>query len=319
MRELKIGKNDADGRLDGFLFKTFELPPSMIYRYIRLKRIKLNGKRAEISTRLSEGDALQLYVNDELLDLKREASEAYLSAKGDITAVYEDGNILIVHKPAGMSVHEDEKGDFNTLIANIQSYLYKKGEWNPGDENQFAPALANRIDRNTEGLVLAAKNAQALRVLNERIRLREIDKTYLAVCVGKVEPSEAVLEDFVFKDEKAKMVYVKKERTRGAKSARMSYRRIAFENGLSLVECRLFTGRTHQIRVQMASAGFPLLGDGKYGDGEQNRQHGVKYQALCSYKVCFEFKEDAGVLEYLRGRDFRAPAPRFAREFFPDC
>lgn len=317
MKEIMIGKNDAGGRLDSFLFKMFRLPSSLMYRCIRTKRIKRNGKRAGIDTRLNEGDILQLYLNDDLLE-KKDASEAFARVSGEISVVYEDENILIADKPAGISVHEDESGSDNTLIANIQAYLYNKGEWDPKEENHFAPALANRIDRNTSGLVIAAKNEPALRMLNEKIRLREVEKTYLAACIGRVEPETGTLEGFIFKDEKKKQVYVRKNRTAGAKTARTIYRRVAFENGLSLVECTLDTGRTHQIRAQFADAGFPLLGDRKYGDTEHNQSYSFRYQALCSYRVRFALKTDGGTLAYLNGKTFETRLPGFVAQFFPN-
>ena len=191
MKEFTIGQNDAGQRLDKFLGKAVPLlPSSMMYRGIRTKRIKVNGKRAEISTRLAVGDVVSLYINDEFFEEKR-ADEAFLRAGDTLSVIYEDENILITDKPAGLVVHEDESGTADTLIGRVQKYLYQRGEYDPAQENSFAPALCNRIDRNTCGLVLCAKNAAALQTMNEIIKERQVEKTYRCVTVGVPNPDHA--------------------------------------------------------------------------------------------------------------------------------
>ena len=177
MKELQIGKNDAGQRLDRFLSKAVPLlPPSLLQKYIRLKRVKVNGKGSKRDTRLCEGDLLQLYVNDEFFE-KPNSENAFLTIAAPLLdVVYEDEHILLVNKRPGQVVHADESGSANTLIDHIKAYLYQKREWNPRWENAFAPALCNRIDRNTGGMVIAAKSAEALRVMNDKIRSREILK-----------------------------------------------------------------------------------------------------------------------------------------------
>ena len=318
MKELTIGQNDAGQRLDRFLAKAVPLlPASLAQKYIRIKRIKLNGARAERDTRLQAGDVLSLYINDEFFDKPRE-DNAYLTvAAPKLNIVYEDENILLVDKRPGLAVHPHDGAEYGrTLIDQIQAYLYQKKEWRPREENAFTPALCNRIDRNTGGIVIAAKTAEALRILNQKIRDREIDKRYLAIVEGTLPKKEGSLVGFLFKDAKKNRVFVTDTPQPGSKSCRTDYRVLASRNGLTLVECRLITGRTHQIRAQFAHAGHPLLGDGKYG--KLDKRFDRDYQALYSYRLTFTFHTDAGILEPLKDRSFQVKEADFVKEYFPD-
>ena len=317
MKELVINKNDAGQRLDRFLAKSVPLlPASLAQKYIRLKRIKVDGRRADRDTRLCEGNVLQLYINDEFFDTPK-PENAYLTvAAPKLNIVYEDANLILVDKKPGQAVHPHDGAEYGkTLIDHIQAYLYAKGEWRPREEHAFAPALCNRIDRNTGGIVIAAKTAEALRVLNQKIKDRELEKKYLCVVHGTPKPREGKLEGYIFKDAKENRVYVTQKPQPGAKTAVTLYRTLESRNGLSLVECELITGRTHQIRAMMAAAGTPLLGDGKYG--KLDKRYDRKYQALYSYKLKFAFTTDAGCLAYLDGREFTVAAVDFVEEFFP--
>ena len=317
MKEFTIGPNDAGQRLDRFLAKAVPLlPASLAQKYIRLKRIKLGGKRVERDTRLNTGDILQLYINDEFFDKPRE-DNAYLTvANPKLTIVYEDEHILLVDKRPGLAVHPHDGADFGkTLIDHIQAYLYQKKEWKPREENAFTPALCNRIDRNTGGIVIAAKTAEALRVLNQKIKDREMDKRYLAIVEGSPKPREGSLKGYLFKDAKKNRVFVTDTPQAGSKSCQTNYKTIASKNGLTLVECELITGRTHQIRAQFAHAGHPLLGDGKYG--KLDKRFDRNYQALYSYKLTFDFSTDAGSLDYLNGKSFKVENVDFVEEYFP--
>ena len=317
MKEITITKNDAGQRLDRFLAKAVPLlPASLAQKYIRLKRIKLDGKRAERDTRLCEGNVLQLYINDEFFD-EPKAENAFLTVTAPrLNIVYEDENLLLADKRPGLAVHPHDGAEYGkTLIDHIQAYLYAKGEWKPRAENAFAPALCNRIDRNTGGIVIAAKTAEALRVLNQKIKDRELEKKYLCVVHGTPKPRSGTLEGYIFKDAKQNRVYVTEKPQPGAKTAVTRYRTLESRNGLSLVECELITGRTHQIRAMMAAAGTPLLGDGKYG--KLDKRYDRKYQALYSYCLKFAFTTDAGPLAYLNGREFTVERVDFVEEFFP--
>ena len=204
----------------------------------------------------------------------------------------------------------------NTLIFRIQKYLFEKGEYDPEKENSFTPALVNRIDRNTSGLVIAAKNAAALRILNAKMKSREIHKKYLCLVCGTPVPAEATLEGFLEKNEQQNRVYIESRRSENGKTIRTHYKVLATVNQFSLVEVDLLTGRTHQIRAHMASIGHPLLGDGKYGTNRINRSAGYLRQALCSYKLSFAFTSDAEELNYLNGRSFEVGHVPFLDDFY---
>ena len=317
MKEITIGQNDAGQRLDRFLSKAVPLlPASLAQKYIRIKRIKCNGARAERDTRLKTGDVLRLYINDEFFDKPRE-DNAYLTvATPKLNIVYEDAHILLVDKRPGLAVHPHDGAEYGrTLIDHIQAYLYQKREWSPRGENSFVPALCNRIDRNTGGIVIAAKTAEALRVMNQKIKDRELDKRYLAIVEGTPRPSRGSLKGYLFKDAKKNRVFVTDIPQPGSKTCQTNYVTLASSQGLSLVECELITGRTHQIRAQFAHAGHPLLGDGKYG--KLNKRFDRNYQALYSYKLTFQFTTDAGELSYLNGRSFQVEKVDFVEEYFP--
>ena len=314
MKEFTINANDAEQRLDKFVAKAVpKLPQSMMYKAIRNKRIKINGKRGEISTRLKHGDVVQMYINDEFFDVS--AENDFLSAPPVLNIVYEDENILLVDKKNGLVVHEDNENTADTLINRIKRYLYDNGEYDPDNENSFAPALCNRLDRNTGGIVIAAKNAESLRVLNQKIKDRELEKLYLCITVGTPPKKRDKLTAYLEKNSNDNTVKVTDRKTPSNKTIVTEYTVLKTNGKLSLVEIKLDTGRTHQIRAHMAYIGCPLLGDGKYGINRINKEYKVKTQALYSYKLKFDFTTEAGCLEYLNGREFAVKDVWFADKF----
>ena len=319
MKSITIRANDAGQRLDKFLTKTFgNLPVSMMYKGIRTKDIKINGKRCQISTRLTEGDVVTIYLKDEFL-IEAPAALEFMSASKKLDIVYEDENLLLLNKKVGLLVHPDDKEYRDTLIFRVQRYLYEKGEYDPEKENCFTPALVNRIDRNTCGIVIAAKNAAALRILNEKLRAREIRKFYLCIVHGMMEKKEDTLEGYLEKDEERNRVFIRRQMMDGARSIRTRYRVLGEKNGFSLLEIELLTGRTHQIRAHLASIGHPLLGDGKYGTNALNKGTGYDKQALCSYRLIFDFQDTAAAenpLAYLRGKEVALEDVWFVSEFW---
>lgn len=313
MREIIINKNDAGQRLDKFISKHFStMPKAMMYMYIRKKCIKVNGKKADISTKLNEGDVIKLFIKDEFFDAKPKKKQYdFMKAPATLNVIYEDENIIIVDKKQGVIVHPDESYHFDSLVSRLKHYLYNKGEFDPEKEQSFSPAFANRIDRNTGGLVIGAKNAAALRELNLKIKNREIEKLYLCVAHGIFKEKEKTLSSYMIKNEKQNKVKVLSSPTSESKSMITKYKVIEeYENNTSLVEVELITGRTHQIRAHLASIGHPLCGDVKYGKRE-NENSEYKYQALYAYKLRFNFKNLGGVLDYLNGKEFAAEDVNF--------
>ncbi|MBE6702327.1 MAG: RluA family pseudouridine synthase [Ruminococcaceae bacterium] len=305
MRKLIIGKNDAGQRLDKFLTKAVKgLPLSLLYKDIRTKKIKVNGARAKENQILLPGDEITLFIRDEFFEKPEKDDNALSRIRPKLSIVYEDENILLLNKRPGVLVHEDVEGGENTLVLHVKAYLYGKGEYDPVAEQSFAPALCNRIDRNTGGIVIAAKNAEALRMMNEKIRNNEISKFYLCAVKGKMPKPADELRGYLRKDSDANMVKIAEKPFPGAKTAITRYRVLAEKNGNSLLEVELVTGRTHQIRAHMAFIGHPLLGDGKYGVNRQERGLGYKHQALYAVRLRFDFTKESGVLAYLKGKSF---------------
>lgn len=317
MKKYIINSNDAGQRVDKFIGKAApDLPQSLMYKAIRTKNIKLNRKRCQISDRLNEGDILEIYLPDEFFGSGTETAEYdFLKAPAHIDLIYEDENILLIDKKNGLVVHEDDSGTVDTLVNRLKHYLYKKGEYDPANENSFTPSLCNRLDRNTGGIVIAAKNAESLRILNQKIKDREIEKKYLCITVGIPPKSSDTLTHYLFKDSKTNTVTVSDKKTPSNKTIITKYRVIKTDRELALAEIELLTGRTHQIRAHMAYIGCPLLGDGKYGSNRVNRSYNIKTQALYSYKLKFAFTADSGILDYLNGREFTVPDVWFEDKF----
>lgn len=306
MTELTIQKNDAGQRADRFLGKAYpNLKSSLVCKLMRKKRIKLNGAKTEPNVILKEGDVFRFYLSEELLSKEPLTNKTDLRGiSAEINVIYEDENILLIDKPAGLVVHEDNDNSDDTLINRVLSYLLNKGEYEPERENSFTPALVNRIDRNTSGIVIAAKNAESLRILNQKVRDREIQKLYLCAVSGVPEPREATLTAYLKKLSDENRVVISDTPKPDHLTIKTKYRVLESRGELSLVEVDLLTGRTHQIRAHFAHIGHALLGDGKYGSNEFNRRYHAKTQALCAYKLAFRFTTDAGALEYLNGKEF---------------
>lgn len=305
MRELVVKKNDANQRLDKFLLKKFKtMPKKMAYMYIRKKCVKVNGKKATPEVMLKENDLLTFYIKDEFFDNIQEENYEFLKAPKTLKIIYEDENIILLDKKPGVIVHQDKSYHFDCLLLRLHHYLYDNGEYNPKEENCFAPALVNRIDRNTGGIVIGAKNAESLRILNQKMKDRELHKFYLCLLINKPKKDNAILSDYLIKNEKTNKVTVLRNEKQGAKKILTKYSVLETNNNLTLCEVELLTGRTHQIRAHMSSIGCPILGDNKYGNKKLNQKYSLSKQCLYSYKLAFDFTTDSGILSYLDKKDF---------------
>ena len=317
MREFTINGKDDGKRLDKWLLA--ELPllsPGLCQKYIRLKRVKVNGKGAARDTRLARGDVLQLYINDELFE-KPHRTDALLSRfHWHLDIVYEDANILLVDKRPGIVVHADAREKLNTLVTHVRAYLYQKGEYDSMAEGAFAPAPCNCIDRFTGGIVIFAKNQPALKAMDRRIRERSVKKHYLCIALGRLPRPHGVMDNYILKLEGSRRVSVLDRPAPGAQRAQTRYEALSMTRDMALVDCELITGRTHQIRAQFAHAGCPLLGDGQYGRPEEGLRFGREYQALYAYRIDFAPAGCADGLEYLDGQSFRVADVPFVREYF---
>ncbi|MBP3656006.1 MAG: RluA family pseudouridine synthase [Clostridia bacterium] len=318
MKSFTIDQQWDGRRLTRFLQKT--LPAAgvgMIRKFLRTGRVRVDGKRGGEETVLAMGSVVEIYVEDSLFDAPQREDPFYSKIHPKLTILYEDAHIMLLDKRPGLICHPDEGEKVHTLLTYAQAYLYQKGEWDP--RSGFAPALCNRIDRFTGGIVILAKTEEALRAMDAKLRTREVEKYYLCIVHGKMKYPDGELRHYLLKKPDQKKVTVLRKAEPGAKEAITWYQAIDEAKGLTLCECLLGTGRTHQIRAQFAAISHPLLGDNQYGSAKQNEKYGrTNGQALCAYRLIFRFEGDAGCLSGVNGRAFQVKDVPFVREYFPD-
>ncbi len=299
MRSFTAGKNEDGLRLWRFCEKVCpDMPKGLLHKAFRNKRVKINGKKQDEDYRLAAGDLIELYINDEFFQATEKAS--VIKEKADYSSlqiVYEDDNILIVNKPFGLLCHSDNKDEAN-LIDMAVAYLAGKGDYQPDKESAFTPALCNRIDQGTEGMVIVAKNYHALADINQIIREDKTEKTYL--CVTQHPVKDGRYTAWHKRDLTAKKVTIYPQQVADSKEIATAFKTLDSKNGYSLIECTLVTGRTHQIRAHLAYLGSPIIGDKKYG----KRHKGLDSQLLCAYKLKFKTLEDNLSVSYLSGKEF---------------
>ena len=321
----EVSENEAGRRLDRVLKKILKgAPLSFVYRVIR-KDVKVNGKRASGETLLGLGDVVEIFLPEEQIE------EAFHSrqtkgpaAKKQFSVVFEDENVLVVNKPFGLLTHGDETERKNTLTNQVAAYLSGTEARLPGVADIFSPAPANRLDRNTTGLILFGKNLPAARDLAVMLSGSEegspyVEKAYMTVVKGTLK-RPLTLKSRMKRDSETNTTKVLPETSGEGRVMATEALPISAGEGYTLVEARLLTGRTHQIRVQLAAAGYPVVGDRKYGDGAANRIMSQKYklttQLLHAYRLTVF--EGYRSLEYLKGKTFRAEPPVRFKEIAED-
>lgn len=322
MKEVNITGKEENQRLDKFLLKYFNnAPKSFVYKMLRKKRIKFNGKKAEGNEIIKNGDKLQIYIAPETMDSLMSEKEV-VKAQRHFGIVYEDENILVVSKPAGLLSHPESSADKNTLTDQILYYLYEKGEYDMSKESSFTPAICNRLDRNTGGIVIAGKNLASVQAVNKAIAQRKIKKYYITMVRGEFT-EEKELFGYHVKDELTNTVKVLKKETPGAKKIFTKVKPLAVKDNFSLLEIDLITGKSHQIRAHLKSMGYPVIGDRKYGEMRVNTRfkdkYGLNNQFLFAYKIAWH--EEEGIMAYLNGKEFVAALPDYIenikRDYFP--
>lgn len=308
MRELTINKNDAGQRLDKFLQKSLnDLPKSLMYKYIRNKKIKVNGKRCTFDQQLETGDVVLFHIAESFFEST--ANVEFLKMHGKIDVVYEDENIVVMNKPKGLLSQSDVHSQEENLADQFKLYLYKNHQYDYKNERSFSPALCHRLDKNTQGLVIGAKNAPSLRRINEMIRDREINKFYLAIVEGKMDDKKKEL--IMYHHREGQKIDISTVMKKGYQKTVTAYETIDYQDGYSLLKIKLDTGKMHQIRAVFSFLGHPLLGDFKYGA----KQSDFKYQALIAYRIEFHNQKDDD-LSYLQDKVIELDCLELKKQFY---
>lgn len=311
LKTIKIDQNNANQRIDKFLIKYLpNAPKSFIYKMIRKKDVKINGKRINENYLLQLNDEVSLFLYEDMF-LKFAGKKIVYDLPQSFKVLYEDEHILVVDKPSGLLVHEDQNETVHTLTNEVLSYLKRKGEYDDSLENTFTPGPVHRIDRNTSGIVIFGKTLPALQSLNEMMKLRHcIEKKYLTIVSGCIQQNLDLVNYVKKNDKEGKMYLVSKEDKEALKMHTMVHP-LEYNQNYSLLEVKIITGRTHQIRIHMASIDHPVIGDSKYGDFELNKQikkqYHLNHQYLHAHQICFI--KPIGILSYLQDKTITCPLP----------
>lgn len=306
MQELHV-KSLLPVRLDKYLMEQFPaLGLGRLNKALRENKIKLNGKKQPLATRVQNGDVIRVYLLDDQLGLTSQEGPEFLQARAPAEFIYENDDLIVANKPAGIPVDGDES---DTLLNRVLRRLYEEKRWDAAHE----PRLCHRLDTGTSGLVIVAKTPEAEELFLAAIKNREVKKTYLCVTFGRPMPPDATLGGYLLKDADRGIVKIVEEKQPGAKEVETRYETIAVSGRLALLKVQLITGRTHQIRAHMASIGCPILGDSKYGNNTANRELKLKYQALCAWELTMPHFNQPD-FEFLSGKTFHAPKPWYYQQ-----
>ncbi len=307
MREIRVGKNDSNQRLDRFLKKYMdEAGTGFIYKMLRKKNIKVNESKASPEMMIFEGDTIQLYLSDETID-KFIGTKEVRKSKLAPRIIYEDENLVLVNKPAGILSHGAGEEFEENIVDSLVTYLIQKGDYIPRIEKTFSPSICNRLDRNTSGVIIGAKNSEALRLVNKAIKEGSVRKYYKTIVKGTIK-EDFEHKGFLIKDEDRNLVDISDKQGERSKDVYTKFRVIMSKGGYSLLEVELITGRTHQIRSTLQTMGYPVIGDRKYGNSVVNdefrKKYGLQNQWLHGYKIVLNGLEEK--LDYLNSREFIA-------------
>ncbi|HLS53457.1 MAG TPA: RluA family pseudouridine synthase [Tissierellaceae bacterium] len=309
MKEIIVSQNESGQRIDRFLRKYLDKAPrNFIYRMIRRKNIELNNSRTRPNAIISTGDTIQLYLADETIRKFRSRRD-YDTPRVDLDIIYEDNNIILINKKSGTLSHGAGEDKTGNLVDSMIQYLIDKKDFEPDKEKTFTPSICNRLDRNTSGIIIGAKNYESLRTINQALRHSKIERFYKTIVKGQLK-EEIKAKGYLEKNREKNLVKITEDEGVGAKKILTNIRPLQVSNNYSLLEVELITGRPHQIRSHLAHLGYPIIGDRKYGDKHTNQdlleRFGLKDQWLHGYKIKFDGLERS--LDYLNGKIFKAEA-----------
>ncbi len=321
MVEIKITESEQNQRLDKFLLKYLnKANKSFVYKMLRKKNIKLNEKKAEGSEMLQLNDTVKLFLSDETIESFREVKEVKKSTK-TIQVIYEDENILVVNKPQGVLIHPDSSDKIDTMIDRVLSHLVENGSFDPKDSLGFTPAICNRLDLNTSGVIIVGKNLQSVQRLNYLFKNKMIDKNYKCIVVGRVEKGGTILGKH-FKNAKTNEVKILSHKVKNdeLKDVETRYEVLEKSEKYTLLKVKLITGKSHQIRASLMNINHPIVGDRKYGDETINmiyrRKYAINNQLL--HAESLEIFDEDGPLSYLNNKEFVATLPRNFEKVYND-
>lgn len=301
MVEIIVNINDENKRIDNFLSKYFEVSKPIVFKWIRTNKVKVNNKKVKHDYRLQLYDEIKVFIN---IEKNNDQDPWFIDSKIKLEILFEDENIILINKPVLIPSQNDNHQKDSIQKALIK-YLYDSNHYDVENENNFIPSICNRLDTNTCGIIIGAKNAKALQAMNLLLKNHEIIKKYKCLVIGNIEPEKNTLIHYHYKDQNKNLVYISDEHKKGYKQIITKYRKEKFYGKYSLLDVELITGRTHQIRAHFNHIGYPLVGETKYKTKHTNIDKRFKYQALVSYYLEFKINDKQNYLYYLNNKVFK--------------